>query len=140
MDFYITIDKGCPEWVVMWIILGTKGDDVTMFGIMFLILCIVHLILSVIMPFTVFSLSQEPQINPYTGVQKTGSTLKLLSCIFIMCGGFAGIYMISIIVINNVMGMTLLGDSLIICVCLCFLGISCFLNKIMFNKLYEKIR
>lgn len=128
------------EWIVLWIVYSLTGKDVTMFGIMFLLSCIVHLILSVVMPFTVFTLSQETQINAYSGVQKTGATLKLLLYIFMMCGGFAGIYMISKVVINNLMGMTLLGNSMIICACLCILGISCFLNKIMFNKLYEKIR
>ncbi|MCQ2574143.1 MAG: hypothetical protein MJ182_09625 [Treponema sp.] len=131
------------EWIIMWIVLGTKGEDVTLFGIMFLFLCVIHLIMSVGMPFTAIILAQENKINTYNGFQKMGTTVKLLFFLFLMLGGFSGIYWISKVLIINISETVLdagITGGWLLYVCICVLIMSCSLNKLMFNKLYEKYR
>lgn len=126
------------EWLILWGIFRSLGNDVSKFGIMFLFLCVVHLILSVGMPFTTIILSQEKKINMYSGMQKLGTAIKLLIYEFSLFGGFGGLFLLSNFLMKNVADYFSDITGWLICICVFIIITSCILNRVMFNKIYKK--
>jgi len=126
-------------WLILWPILAATGRDVSLFGFTFLLICVVHLIMSVALPFSAIVLMQEQEIKCFSlRFQKMGTMSKLLLYFFVLCSAFYGLYCILRGIIKNEIEIAtgnwiLLGGVLI-------LIISCVLNRIIFNKMYEKIR
>lgn len=126
------------EWLILWGIFGLLGKDVSRFRIMFLFISVIHLILSVGMPFITTILSQEEKMNSYGGIRKMGTTIKLLSYEFLLMGSFGGLSLLSRFLSENAEYINQIPWCVGILIFSCLLLISFILNRMIFNKLYRR--
>ena len=125
-------------WLILWVIYWKLGKNVSMFGIVFLFVCIIHLFLSVGIPFTALILTQENKITFNGNLQKIGTVTKLLIVMALWVGGIIGIYKIMCIFINNAEFFLSIAVVWLILICGILIAASFVCNRLLFNRIYKK--